>query len=61
MARVAGDPAENSLRGPILAGEMKFLDSGEGSGHSHSAFGLLELNEDVFVAQLVWNLVVVGQ
>ena len=28
-------PAENWLKVPILAGEMKFLDPGEGSGHSH--------------------------
>jgi uncharacterized protein len=28
-------PAENWLAVPILAGEMKFIDPGEGSGHSH--------------------------
>jgi uncharacterized protein (DUF1684 family) len=28
-------PAENWLKVPILAGEMKFLDPGESSGHSH--------------------------
>ena len=28
-------PAENWLKVPIRAGEMKFLDPTEGSGHSH--------------------------
>jgi uncharacterized protein len=28
-------PAENWLKVPILAGEMKFLDPAEGSGHPH--------------------------